>query len=79
MDTATLYGCSLAEHRLHERTLSLVYKDSALSFEELLLKDNSVYNPPQKLATDMYNDVNNPSPPRKLSFHYQRTPINEEI
>ena len=41
-------------NRLHERALRLVYKNSTLSFEELLQKDNSVtihHRNLQKLAT----------------------------
>ena len=52
-------------NRLHKRALRLVYKDNTLSFDELLLKDNSVsihHRNLQKLATEMYKIINNHSP-----------------
>ena len=52
-------------NRLHERALRLVYKDSILTFEELLQKDNSFtihHRNLQKLATEMYKTINNLSP-----------------
>ena len=52
-------------NRLHERGLRLVYKDSHLTFEELLRKDNSFtihYRNLQKLATEMYKIEKNLSP-----------------
>ena len=52
-------------NRLHERALWLVYKERSLTFEELLLKDNSVsihHRNLQKLATEMYKNINNHSP-----------------
>ena len=52
-------------NRLHERALRLVYKDTTLSFEELLLKDNSVsihHRNLQKLATEMYKIITDHSP-----------------
>ena len=53
-------------NRLHERGLRLVYKDSHLTFDELLQKDNSFtihHRNLQKLATEMYKIHNNLSPP----------------
>ena len=53
-------------NRLHERTLRLVYKNSTLSFEELLQKANSVtihHRNLQKLSTEMFKVINNHSPP----------------
>ena len=52
-------------NRLHERGLRLVYKNSDLSFEELLRKDNSFtihHRNLQKLATEMYKAHNDLSP-----------------
>ena len=52
-------------NRLHERALRLVYKDSNLTFEELLRKDNSFTiheRNLQKLATEMYKIQHNLSP-----------------
>ena len=52
-------------NKLHERALRLVYKDSKLTFEELLEKDNSFtihHRNLQKLATEMYKVANNLSP-----------------
>ena len=52
-------------NRLHERGLRLVYKNYALSFEELLRKDNSFtihHRNLQKLATEMYKAHNDLSP-----------------
>ena len=53
-------------NRLHERALRLVYKDSLLTFNDLLLKDNSFtihHRNLQKLAIEMYKLINNLSPP----------------
>ena len=52
-------------NRLHERALRLVYKDSLLTFEDLLQKDNSFsihHRNLQKLATEIYKVNNNLSP-----------------
>ena len=52
-------------NKLHERGLRLVYKDSHLTFEELLHKDKSFtihHRNLQKLATEMYKIHNNLSP-----------------
>ena len=58
-------------NRLHERALRLVYKDSQLKFEDLLLKDNSFsihHRNLQKLATEMYKVEKNLSPPTMKSI-----------
>ena len=52
-------------NRLHERALKLVYKDSKLSFEELLIKDKSFcvhHRNLQALAIEMYKFHKNISP-----------------
>ena len=52
-------------NRLHERALRLVYKNSQLTFEELLKKDNSFsihHRNLQKLSTEIYKVKNNLSP-----------------
>ena len=52
-------------NKLHERALRLVYKDTTLSFHQLLQKDNSVtihHRNLQKLATEMYKLKNNIPP-----------------
>ena len=49
-------------NELHERALSLVYKDQDLSFGELLMKDKSVtihHRNLQKLAIEMFKLANN--------------------
>ena len=48
-------------NKLHERCLRVVYKDSSLSFQELLRKDNSFcihHRNLQRLATKMYKAYN---------------------
>ena len=52
-------------NRLHERCLRIIYNDKRSSFEELLVKDNSVsvhHNNIHALATEMYKVVNGISP-----------------
>ena len=52
-------------NKLHERGLRLVYKDTHLTFDELLRKDNSFtihHRNLQKLATEMYKIHKNLSP-----------------
>ena len=44
-------------NNLHERALRITYKDTESSFEELLVKDNSVsmhHRNIQRLATELY-------------------------
>ena len=48
-------------NNLHERALRIAYKDTESSFEELLVKDNSVsmhHRNIQRLATEPYKDKN---------------------
>ena len=48
-------------NRLHELALNIVYKDHSLTYDELLVKDNSFTRHEknlQKLATEMYK-INN--------------------
>ena len=52
-------------NKLHERALRLVYKNTHLTFKELLHKDNSFsihHRNLQKLATELYKVKNNLSP-----------------
>ena len=67
-------------NRLHERALRLVYKDSHLSFRELLKKDHSFsihHRNLQKLAVEMYKLVNNISTePMKSIFIPRNVPYN---
>ena len=52
-------------NRLHERALRITYKDPKLSFEELLVLDNSFtihHRNLQRLATEIYKVKNNLSP-----------------
>lgn len=62
-------------NRLHERALRLVYKDSRLTFEELLRKDNSFsihHRNLQKLTVEMYKAHNDISPSLMKSVFPQR-------
>ena len=52
-------------NRLHERSLRIVYNDYNSTFEELLMKDNSVsihHRNLQVFATLLYKIINNQSP-----------------
>ena len=52
-------------NRLHERSLRIVYNDYNSTFEELLIKDNSVsihHRNLQVFATLLYKIINNQSP-----------------
>ena len=62
-------------NRLHERGLRLVCKDSQLTFEELLRKDQSFsihHRNLKKLATEMYKVYNDLSPNLVKSIFPQR-------
>ena len=63
-------------NKLHERGLRLVYKDTHLTFDELLRKDNSFtihHRNLQKLATEMYNIHKNLSPSTMRSVFPERS------
>ena len=63
-------------NRLHNKALRLVYKDTCLTFEELLQKDNSfkIHNRNlQKLAIEMYKVVNGIAPAMMNCIFPQRT------
>ena len=52
-------------NRLHERSLRIVYNDYTSTFEELLMKDNSLsihHRNLQVFATLLYKIINNQSP-----------------
>ena len=60
---------------LHERALRLVYRDSQLTFKELLRKDGSFeihHRNLQKLATEMYKVKNNLTPTLMKSVFQDR-------
>ena len=60
---------------LHERALRLVYKDSRLTFEDLLRKDSSFsihHRNLQKLTVEMYKTQNDKSPSLMKSVFPQR-------
>ena len=62
-------------NRLHERALRLAYKDSPLTFEELLVKDKSFtihHRNLQKLAIEIYKFHNNLSPDT-MKFIFQKS------
>ena len=62
-------------NRLHERTLRLVYRDSQLTFKELLRKDDSFkihHRNLQKLAAEMYKVKNNLAPTLMKSVFQDR-------
>ena len=67
-------------NRLHERALRLVYKDSHLTFQELLHKDKSFsirHRNLQKLAIEMYKTVNKLAPAlMKYIFPKREIPYN---
>ena len=53
-------------NHIHKRALRLVYDDNELSFEELLIKDNSVsihHRNIQYVAIEMYKVINDIAPP----------------
>ena len=53
-------------NHIHERALRLVYDDYNSSFEQLLIRDNSVsihHKNIQRVAIEMYKVVNDISPP----------------
>ena len=67
-------------NKLHERALRLVYKNSELTFEELLNKDNSFtihHRNLQKLVIEIFKVINNESPPiMKHVFPVTTNPYN---
>ena len=71
--------CRMLNHRinnLHERALRIVYKNSSLTFEELLQKDrsNTIHHRNlQKLVTEMYKIKNNYSPVMMKSIFPEST------
>ena len=63
-------------NNLHERALQIVYKNSSLTFEELLQKDRSFtihHRNLQKLAMEMYKIKNNYSPVMMKSIFPEST------
>ena len=63
-------------NKLHERALRLVYKNTHLSFKELLHKDKSFsihHRNLQKLATELYKVKNNLSPALMKEIFPERT------
>ena len=67
-------------NKIHERALRSVYNDTTSTFEELLIKDNSVnihHRNLQVLATEIYKAINDLSPPiLKSIFHVKNNPYN---
>ena len=67
-------------NKIHERALRSVYNDSNSTFNELLIKDNSVtihHRNLQVLATEIYKAVNDLSPPiLKSIFRVNSNPYN---
>ena len=54
-------GLNNRVNKIHERALTLVYKDDNSTFEELLIKDGSVtihHRDQQVLATEIYKAIN---------------------
>ena len=67
-------------NKIHDRALRCVYNDSTSTFEELLIKDNSVsihHRNLQILATEIFKAVNNLIAPILNSiFHVKSNPYN---
>ena len=65
-------------NKIHDGALRCVYNDSSSTFEELLIKDNSVsihHRNLQVLATEIFQAVNNLSAPiLKNIFHVKSNP-----